>query len=69
MTPQKGSSLLKSCARRSFFLRAVIYKASRPIHIALATRFWVATHDLRNTELRHFKVYFNRVPYQFESQI
>ena len=53
MMPQKGSSLLKSCARRSFFLRAVIYKPSRPIRIVLAT------HDLRNTALAYSrKVYF-----------
>ena len=47
---QEGSSLLKSCACRSF-LRVVIYNPSQPIHIVLATHFWVATHGLRNTAL------------------
>ena len=34
-----------------FLLHAVIYKASRPIRIALATHFWIAAHGLRNTAL------------------
>ena len=44
MTPQQGSSLLKSCARRYFsFTRGNLQ--------ALATHFWVATHGLRNIAL------------------
>ena len=45
MISQKGSSVLKSCVRRSFLLRVVIYKPSQPIHIILAT------HGLRNAAL------------------
>ena len=44
MTPQEGSSLLKSCARRSFFTRDDL-EAFATIRIALAT------HGLRNTGL------------------
>ena len=51
MTPQEGSSLLKSCATDIFLLRAVIYKPSPPIRIVLVTHFWVVTHGLRNTGL------------------
>ena len=50
MTPQEGSSLLKSCPRRSFsFTRG----NSRPIRIALAT------HGLRNTALDRQKINLN----------
>ena len=44
MTSQEGSTLLKSCVRRSFSFTCGNLQT-------FATHFWVASHGLRNTGL------------------